>query len=83
MNHHASFLGDMQRVLEEGASLIRKLKGGRGLSKHTEGDNNTDKQWATPWWQVWNATVSITDPVNTIGRRQRRCLFFFSRLGGF
>lgn len=77
MIHHASFFRDMQREREEGASLIRKLKGGRGLSKHTEGDNNADKQWATPWWQVWNATVSITDPVNTIGRRQRRRGLFF------
>lgn len=27
------------------------------LSKHAEGDDNRDKHWTAPWWQVWNATV--------------------------
>lgn len=45
------------------------------LSKHTEGDDNRDKQRAAPGWQVWNATISVTAPVNTIGKETKALLF--------
>lgn len=45
------------------------------LSKHMEGDDNRDKQRAAPGWQVWNATVGVTAPVNTIGKDTKALLF--------
>lgn len=45
------------------------------LSKHTEGDDNRDKQRAAPGWQVWNATISVTAPVNTIGKETKALVF--------
>lgn len=45
------------------------------LSKHMEGDDNRGKQRAAPGWQVWNATISVIAPVNTIGKETKALLF--------